>query len=124
MAESTQSFMKKHALKEGDVVEIAEEKGNALKGTIIPSAGEKLLALKLENGYNVGISIEKIASAKKLGAGKAVGKAAVSEIRKKPGLPAITILHTGGAIASRVDYRTGTVYAAFNASDLLAMFPE
>jgi len=124
MAESTQSFMKKHALKEGDIAEIAEEKGNALKGTIIPSADEKLLALKLENGYNVGISIEKISSVKKLGAGKPVGKAIASEIRKKPGLPAIAILHTGGTIASRVDYRTGTVYSAFNASDLLAMFPE
>lgn len=124
MAESAQPFMKKHALREGDVVEIGEEKGNAMKGTIIPSADKKLLALKLENGYNVGISIEKITSAKKLGAGKAVGKAKVVEIKKKPALPTASILQIGGTIASRVDYRTGAVYTTFSPEDLLTLVPE
>jgi glutamyl-tRNA(Gln) amidotransferase subunit D len=124
MAEKALSFMEKNALKEGDLVEISEKRGSPMKGTIIPSAGQELLALKLENGYNVGISIEKIFSVKKLGEGKAVGKAKPAEAKKKPGLPQISILHTGGTIASRVDYRTGGVYAAFGAEDLLTMFPE
>ena len=123
MTKNINEFLKKNKVKEGDIVEITEEKGNVMKGTIIPSK-ENVLALKLENGYNVGISSEKIKSVKKTGAGKTVGKAKTVEIKKKPGLPTISILHTGGTIASRVDYKTGGVYAAFGAEDLFTMFPE
>ncbi len=123
MTKNIDSFLKKHSLKEGDVVEITEKKGNSIKGTIIPSK-EKILALKLENGYNAGISLEKIKNAKKIGSGKKVGKAKTVEIKNNPKLPTISILHTGGTIASRVDYKTGGVYAAFEAKDLFTMFPE
>ncbi len=123
MTKNINEFLKKNKVKEGDIVEITEEKGNVMKGTIIPSK-ENVLALKLENGYNVGISSEKIKSVKKTGAGKTVGKAKTVEIKKKPGLPTISILHTGGTIASRVDYKTGGAYAAFGAEDLFTMFPE
>ena len=33
-------------------------------------------------------------------------------------------MHTGGTIASKVDYKTGGVVAAFTAEDILSMFPE
>ena len=45
-------------------------------------------------------------------------------MEKKKGLPNITILHTGGTIASKVDYRTGAVFASFKPEDLIGMFPE
>ncbi len=117
------SFLEKRGLKEGDLVEL-EEEGQLFKGTIIPSTDENRLALKLENGYNVGIAIAKIKSVKKAGSGKKVGKPTVAKVQKKPGLPAITVLHTGGTIASRVDYRTGAVYTSFKPEDLISMFPE
>ncbi len=123
MTKDINQFLKKNKVKEGDIVEIAEGKDNLMKGTIIPSK-ENILALKLGNGYNVGISLEKIKSIKKIGSGKKVGKAKTVEIKKKPGLPTISILHTGGTIASRVDYKTGGVYAAFSADDLITSFPE
>jgi len=118
------SFLKKNKLEEGSLIELETKEKERMKGTIIPSTGEGLLTLKLENGYNVGISPEKIAHVKKIGAGKKVGKAKAIEIKKDPKLPSISILHTGGTIASRVDYRTGAVYTSFEPEDLLNMFPE
>lgn len=117
------SFLKKHGLKEGDIVEL-EKGGTSLKGTIVPSKDPGMLVLKLDSGYNAGLKLSEIRQVKKLGKGKAVGKAAVSEVRREKGLPTISILHTGGTIASRVDYRTGAVYTSFKPSDLITMSPE
>ena len=36
----------------------------------------------------------------------------------------VSILHTGGTIASKVDYKTGGVIAKYSAEDILSMFPE
>jgi len=119
----TGSFLKKHCLEEGDIVEVRSGKA-VLKGTIIPSAEENILALKLENGYNVGIDLGKISSVKKIGSGKKVGKAKAVEFQKKPGLPAVSILQIGGTIAARVDYRTGAVFTTFEPKDLLTLVPE
>src|SRR3989344_5722108 len=96
-------ILKKFSLKEGDVVELATADSAQYSGTIIPSADSEALTLKLSSGYNVGIAIE---------------------IKRNPALPTIAILHTGGTLASRVNYSTGGVYAAFSPEDLITMFPE
>ena len=36
----------------------------------------------------------------------------------------VSIVHTGGTIASRINYETGGVIASFNIDDILTMFPE
>lgn len=36
----------------------------------------------------------------------------------------ISILGTGGTIASRIDYKTGGVYASFSSSDIITQIPE
>lgn len=115
-------FYKKNSLKEGALVEFAYG-DTKIKGTIIPSNDETLM-LKLDTGYNAGFETEKIKSIKKIGEAKAVGKAKTIEVKKNPTLPTIAILHTGGTIASRVNYSTGGTYASFNVSDLVTMFPE
>lgn len=117
------ALLKKHGLKEGDIAELSVG-GQLLAGTIVPSKSDSMLSLKLENGYNIGVEIGKIGQVKKIKAGKAVGKPATVSVQKNPELPTISILHTGGTIASRVDYRTGAVYSSFNPEDLLTMFPE
>jgi len=116
-------FLKKHGLGEGDIIELSLA-GQKLQGTIIPSPEQSILALKLKNGYNIGAEIEKIREIKKISAGKSVGKPPAAKIESKAGLPKISILHTGGTITSRVDYKTGGVIAGFTAGDLLSMFPE
>ncbi len=117
------NFLKKHKAKEGDFAEITHNK-ELFKGTVIPSKEKNMLMLKLTSGYNAGFLVGEIESIKLLGKGKKVGKAKPAKIRAKKGLPKIAILHTGGTIASRVDYRTGAVETSFNAEDLLTMFPE
>ena len=116
-------FLKKHGLTEGSLVDVSD--GNEkYTGFIIPSNDDKLLVLKLKSGYNIGIAVERIKDVKKLHEEKAVGKAEKNKIEHKPGLQTIALLHTGGTIASRVDYKTGAVYATFNEEDLLSMYPE
>ena len=39
-------------------------------------------------------------------------------------LPRVRILHTGGTIASKVDYKTGAVVARFEPHELVASIPE
>lgn len=39
-------------------------------------------------------------------------------------MPNISILHTGGTIASKVDYKTGAVVAKFEPEELYALYPE
>lgn len=120
---NAKEFLKKNSLKESDIVEIA--KGNTVfTGTLVPSKDPEFIALKLNSGYNTAIKLDKSVKAKRIGKGKNVKKAAAEKLKKNPKLPTISILHTGGTIASRVNYETGGVIAAFKAEDLLTMFPE
>ncbi|MEI7961358.1 MAG: Glu-tRNA(Gln) amidotransferase subunit GatD [archaeon] len=115
-------FYKKHSLKEGTLIEFSYNK-EKVKGTLIPT-NDEMLMLKLESGYNAGFNITEIKEIKLLGEAKGVGKAKTIEIKKNPALPTISVLHTGGTIASRVNYTTGGTYASFEISDLVTMFPE
>ncbi|MCD6434087.1 MAG: Glu-tRNA(Gln) amidotransferase subunit GatD [Candidatus Diapherotrites archaeon] len=116
------SFLKKHKLQEGDIVELWKD-SEKFKGTILPSEGQ-ILNLKLSNGYNAGFKISNIKKIKKLGKGLRPRKPKARKLRQRKDLPTISILHTGGTIASRVDYRTGAVITSFEPEDLLSMFPQ
>jgi glutamyl-tRNA(Gln) amidotransferase subunit D len=115
-------FYKKNKIVEGNLIEFDFE-NNTAKGTIIPSNTNNLM-IKLNTGYNAGFELSKIKKIKNLGKAKVVGKAKTTKTEKNPKLPTIALLHTGGTIASRVDYKTGGVYASFEAEDLSHMFPE
>jgi len=79
--------------------------------------------LKLKSGYNIGIDKKKIKETKLLEEKKEVNHE-TKEVKQKPNLPKISILHTGGTVASKVDYSTGAVIAQFSEQDLLDLFPE
>jgi glutamyl-tRNA(Gln) amidotransferase subunit D len=119
-------FLKKKGIVAGDAVRI-EAGGTAYKGNVVNADG-KFIALKLLNGYNTGIEAAQVKAIKKLPASemkhKKAGKAEKKSFAFKEGLPEIAILHTGGTIASRVDYRTGSAVSAFEPEDLITMFPE
>ncbi|NJE09969.1 Glu-tRNA(Gln) amidotransferase subunit GatD [Thermococcus sp. MAR1] len=124
-------FMKEKGLEVGDHVRIIEkENGNTsvYEGIVMNpyelSSGETL-TLKLDNGYNVGILVDQILEV------EVIEKAAPREelkfeeiFPKKPGLPSVAIIGTGGTIASRIDYKTGAVHAAFTAEELAKAVPE
>ncbi len=115
-------FLKKNKLSEGKLIEFEFNK-NKISGTIIPSLDENLI-IKLDSGYNAGFNINEIKNIKILKENKKVGKASKIEIKKDLNLPTISLLHTGGTIASRVNYSTGGVYASFDGDDIATMFPE
>lgn len=94
------------------------------EGILMPNEETDSVVIKLDNGYNVGIDKNKIKKIEKIGAGKKLEISHAKEIKKNPKLPNIIILHTGGTIASKVDYRTGAVYSSFKPEDLFGMFPE
>jgi glutamyl-tRNA(Gln) amidotransferase subunit D len=113
---------KKNNAKEGTLIEF-EYKEKKVKGTVIPSNDETLM-IKLESGYNAGFDKENVKNMKIIGESKQVGKPKTIEIKKNPALQTIAVLHTGGTIASRVNYSTGGVIASFNIEDIVTMFPE
>lgn len=107
--------------RQGDRIEVVTEEKNYYG--LFVSEKENTIVLKLDNGYNVGISASNIKSSKLISAGKKM------DISYKPAevsmnLPKIAILHTGGTIASKVDYRTGAVFTSFKPEDLIGLFPE
>ncbi len=94
------------------------------EGILMPNEETDSIVIKLDNGYNTGIDrkrVKEIKVVEKLKEKEAKPKA---EIKKDSKKPTIAILHTGGTIASKVDYKTGGVFAAFTAEDILSMFPE
>lgn len=95
-------------------------------GSVLPPSPEDkgVIRLKLKSGYNIGARISAKTAIEKLGQAQKVGKGARHRTEQGNELPKIAILHIGGTIASRVDYRTGAVTAGFEPEDLLEMFPE
>jgi glutamyl-tRNA(Gln) amidotransferase subunit D len=94
------------------------------EGILMPNDDSNSIVLKLDNGYNMGIDKEKVTEIKVLEKSKEKKDKVKKKVNRNSKKPTIAILHTGGTIASKVDYRTGAVYSSFNPEDLLAMFPE
>jgi glutamyl-tRNA(Gln) amidotransferase subunit D len=105
----------------GDTVRVATSE-EGFEGVLMPQAGG-FLVIKLPNGYNIGIDRKKITDIRVV---KKYGKKETKPagMKQKKGLPTISILHTGGTIASKVDYATGGVNAKFSPEELLSLFPE
>ncbi len=115
---------------EGDIVKVELKTGKTYEGLLMPRTGfgnKDCLILKLKNGYNIGILMDKIKSIEVIKKAEKRKATPSTKSRKKTGsrkLKKVSILHTGGTIASRVDYETGGVKALFTPEDLIDLFPE
>ncbi len=108
-------------------VRVVNRAGSVFRGVILPrseTSDDLHLVLKLENGYNVGIHVDRVAEVEELGYKEAVYKLPEQEFPARPSLPGVTLLGTGGTIASRLDYRTGAVIPAFTPGELYGAVPE
>ncbi len=113
-----------------DRVRIQLKDGTILEGVILPkpeTSREDIVIVKLPNGYNVGISIDKIENIEVVE--KATLKSETIPIgqfvkEEKATLPRVRLVATGGTIMSKVDYVTGAVYPSFSLEDLYALYPE
>ena len=97
------------------------------KGVILPRSeteDDRHVVLKLHSGYNVGIRVDTIQSIEELGYKEAHYKIPEREFPHDDAKPNVTLLGTGGTIASRLDYRTGAVIPAFTPGELYGAVPE
>ncbi len=106
-------------IKTGDEIEVLW-KDQQLNGILV-SKNHDFMIIKLKNGYNMALNYSNISSIKVTSESKPV-KHEREEIRgsgKK-----VTIIGTGGTIASYVDYTTGAVKPLENAQDVLYAEPD
>lgn len=87
-------------------------------------SNENTLIVKLSSGYNIGIDV-KDAKIEKISEGRKP-KIELNPVDKqiREDKDNLSILSTGGTVASVIDYKTGAVHPAFTADDLLRATPE
>ena len=114
-----EKFISDNGAKVHDRIRISTD-AKTYEGVLLPRhnfSGEDIVVLKLDNGYNIGVSVEGaelsiLSKAKK-------DKVEFTKKKKNKELKDITVLATGGTIASFVDYKTGAVSPAITAEQLV-----
>ncbi|MFQ5831874.1 MAG: Glu-tRNA(Gln) amidotransferase subunit GatD [Candidatus Thorarchaeota archaeon] len=112
----------------GDTIKIIDD-GNEYTGILMPraqiGADPDHVVLKMPNGYNVGIRLSTSSKISRVRKARGRRRGAGQEVpAMNPKLPSVSILSTGGTIASKVDYMTGAVNPALTAQDLYDTVPE
>ena len=111
----------------GDRIHV-ERGDQAYEGVLMPSSTPDHLVVKLDGGYNVGVdrddaSVEVLES-DVYDVESAQDEEGTSTVEFDDDLPTVSLISTGGTIASTVDYRTGAVTAQFDAEDVLRAVPD
>ncbi|WP_436927732.1 Glu-tRNA(Gln) amidotransferase subunit GatD [Halosimplex amylolyticum] len=111
----------------GDRVRV-ERADQTHEGVLMPSTTGEHLVVKLEGGYNVGIDRDEadveVLESDVYDVEEAQAESEQSTIEFDDDLPTVSLISTGGTIASTVDYRTGAVTAQFDAEDVLRAVPD
>lgn len=79
-----------------------------------------MAVIKLSSGYNIGV-YSTCCTHRGHPSSAPVKQATIVQ---NAALPQLSIISTGGTIASRIDYRTGSVTSQFDAADILTAIPE
>ncbi|HIE36789.1 TPA: Glu-tRNA(Gln) amidotransferase subunit GatD [Candidatus Geothermarchaeota archaeon] len=121
-------YLRRKKLEYGDYVSIRMVDGSKYRGYIMPKhefSAEDILVIKLDNGYNIGLRIDKIDEINREEPPKIrEGVSLEDDYPQGMDLPNILVLGVGGTILSRVDYVTGAVRSAVSAEELLSILPE
>ncbi|MFC7077069.1 Glu-tRNA(Gln) amidotransferase subunit GatD [Haloarcula halophila] len=111
----------------GDRVRV-DRADQTYEGVLLPSSTPDHLAIKLDGGYNVGVDRAEaeveVLESDVYDVESAQDEQGQSEIEFDDDLPTVSLISTGGTIASTVDYRTGAVTAQFDAEDVLRAVPD
>ncbi len=108
-------------------VAITNDEDSTFEGVILPrneTCDDLHIVVKLFNGYNIGVAVQRIVAIRETGYRKAVYKIPEKDFPFDKGKKNVTLLGTGGTIASRLDYRTGAVIPAFTPGELYGAVPE
>jgi glutamyl-tRNA(Gln) amidotransferase subunit D len=130
-SDRTDPWEELRALPMGERVEISDGKGRVWTGTVVPRhelSGPRILPLKLDSGYNIGLRVERTYSFRRVGGAVRPPSSELESARAKEdgagGQPWVAMLTTGGTIASRVDYETGGVRPVKGEREILDFYPE
>jgi len=113
-------------IERGDRVKIKKGR-KSYEGRLMPHhrfSGEDIVTIKLDNGYNVGIEMEDGMDIELIEKKKVSSEKKETSIDRDENKSDISILGTGGTIASYVEYKTGAVHPAQDADDVLYSNPE
>ena len=103
-------------------------KGNAIyEGLLLPRSqhtADAYVTLKVDTGYNLGVLIDENTRIEEKGYKKGNYRLPSIDVKFSKELPNVTLLGTGGTVASRLDYRTGAVLPAFTPEELFSAVPE
>lgn len=118
-----------NALPTGQRIELSDDQGHTWEGTVVPRhdfSGNRILQLKLDSGYNVGVRIVPGIRFRLIGdvPTSSPPSRAAPPRRGSESDTWIALLTTGGTIASRVDYETGGVRPVKEEREILDFFPE
>ncbi len=127
-----EKILKKKAISIGDRVSVSRPEGGKIEGMLLPTLLDdegkpsNTLVLKLDNGYNAGVQVDGDAIVEKIlqKTTGALDKTPKRHFEKKEGLPKISMIATGGTIASRADYKLGGVKAVLSPEEIFYNMPE
>jgi len=117
----------KEGIRTWSVVRIQKTDGAHFEGVLLPRSvhtSDDYLSIKVDTGYNIGIQLPDDATIEEIGYRSGDYKIPEKIVEMNPDLPNVTLLGTGGTVASRLDYRTGAVLPAFTPSELFSAVPE
>lgn len=121
-------LLNKAEAKVGDRIRIVREKDETIEGILMPRlhSGDEndSIVVKLKTGYNIGIRVSDKIQLTVIGEGVEPHFTRPPLPEQTRSLPKISIISTGGTIASKVDYRTGAVKPALDAEDIYSVVPE
>jgi glutamyl-tRNA(Gln) amidotransferase subunit D len=115
-------------IKPGDLVAVTLKDGAVLRGLLMPRpelySEQQVLVIKLENGYNIGIKLERVLDIQLTETRVVRTQQAARKLVSEKSAPRVTLISTGGTIASKVDYETGAVTPALTTEEILEWIPE
>ncbi|WEU39836.1 MAG: Glu-tRNA(Gln) amidotransferase subunit GatD [Candidatus Odinarchaeum yellowstonii] len=97
------------------------------EGVLLPRSeleDDQHINLKLKNGYNIGVKYSPNMKIDVLDYKPVSYRLPERETVFNPDKPNVTLIGTGGTVASRLDYNTGAVIPAFTPSELFSAVPE
>ena len=121
-----QNMIKEQDIELGDRVKL-HLNNNEIEGNLLAQnelGDPNTILIKLDNGYNIGLTHSSDMSIEKLEGSVKLEEFQVSIPKQKKNLPQISLLATGGTIASRIDYQTGGVVMAMQPEEIFSSLPE
>ncbi len=125
-SKGVRDFLKKNSIAVGDFIELTDGI-KTIAGNLLPQTelgDSDVIVLKQKNGYNVGIKLTPTMKVMKEGESVKIENFPKIKQKQKKGLPPISMIATGGTIASRIDYLTGGVVMASSPEEIFVNLPE